>query len=364
MGKQFDGHYFDGKSSSRLPVTVSLHTRGLSLAGPGGFTAMWPYTEVRQAQGAYPGQVARLERLPLRLEVLVVDHPGFLAGLAEQAQAVAPKAFQAVHDQRGLASRLGVALVGVVAVAGLYYTQLIPAVAGVAAPYVPVAWEEALGRRVVDQMAPKSERVTTPQRVGPVEAVVATLAPHLGQRYRYRVVVWKSGEVNAFAAPGGYLVVTEGMLHATHSPDELAGVIAHELQHVKLQHTTKSMLQNLGLQALMTATTFDMGFRTMAWLLGTMSYSRDAESQADREGMALLQDAHLDPQGMVKVFKMLEKLDPDEDPGLTLLSTHPATHDRVVAIQAMAKQAHYKPVKLLPDVDWEVVRGRDKDLED
>ena len=90
------------------------------------------------------------------------------------------------------------------------------------------------------------------QDEGPAYEAVRTLGARLTQvsRYSYRFHVAKSDEVNAFALPGGIIVIHSGLLEATRRPEELAGVLAHEIQHVEQRHSLQAAIKNLGLRGL------------------------------------------------------------------------------------------------------------------
>ncbi|MBI5627862.1 MAG: M48 family metallopeptidase, partial [Candidatus Rokubacteria bacterium] len=168
--------------------------------------------------------------------------------------------------------------------------------------------------------------------------------------------------VNALAAPGGFIVVFRGLLERTRTPEELAGVLAHEIEHVLQRHATKALVQHVSTGLLFTALTGDVsgvmayGFES-ARVLGTLRYSRAAEEEADTEGMRLLLAAHIDPAGMIAFFEGMEKRR-GEAPGLlTYLSTHPAPEERVARLTRLARAPVPAPSrKLLDGYDWADIR--------
>ena len=154
-------------------------------------------------------------------------------------------------------------------------------------------------------------------------------------------------DVNALAAPGGYIVVFRGLLERARTPDELAGVLAHEIEHVLHRHTTRAVIQHASTGLLLAALTGDMtgplayGLES-ARVLGQLQYSRRAEEEADRDGMKLLLAARVDPAGMIGFFDDLAK---GEHPRRVLryLSTHPSPTDRIAALRALAAGAPGSP---------------------
>lgn len=175
--------------------------------------------------------------------------------------------------------------------------------------------------------------------------------------YTFRVFVVNSPAVNAFAAPGGYIVVFRGLLQQTKTAEELAGVLAHEIQHILKRHTTRAILQRASTGLLLAALTGDAsGAMTYglesARTLGLLRYSRQNEEEADREGMRMLIDAGINPEGMIAFFEMLKQKGVEVPDSLKYLSTHPTTEDRIEKLKSLAGQLPHRSVKLLPGYDW------------
>jgi predicted Zn-dependent protease len=146
-------------------------------------------------------------------------------------------------------------------------------------------------------------------------------------------------EVNAFAAPGGYVVVTKGMLLKMSSEAELAGVLAHEIAHVLRKHHLNAMQKASGISALrdgldvaITATNNNPNW-LRAISVGTALYARgldkEDEFESDRMGVVLAARAGYDPYGLPAVLHSLQKVD-SKDKGMQLLfQTHPTLSDRL-----------------------------------
>ncbi len=131
-------------------------------------------------------------------------------------------------------------------------------------------------------------------------------------RYPFRVIVANNPTVNALATPGGSIVVFRGLLERTENAEELAGVLAHEIQHVMHRHSTKAILRQASAGVLMAALVGDVsavvafGLQS-ARTLGDLRYSRQAELEADRDGARMLHAAAVDPAGMVSFFQAMQK---------------------------------------------------------
>jgi len=354
----WEGHYLDGRSATRQRATIRVMRTGLEATVEGGGTLFWPYREVRQTQGFYAGEQVRLERGGELPEALLVADPAFLVDLRRAA----PELGGRFHDPAGRRLRVELTLLAglaVVAITGALYLWGIPAFAGWVAGRVPVAWEERLGEAVVAELAPPAKRCEDSERARVIGEIAAALTrPMPDFPYRVRVLVVDEPAVNAFALPGGYVVVLRGLIEHTHSAEELAGVLAHELQHVRGRHPTRTLLQHASTALLVAAVTGDVSGALAygaegARVLALLRYSRVLEEEADREGTRMLVAAGIDPRGLVGFFESLQKEEGDVPAVLQYLSTHPAPKERIARLRALVARSGAPPApRLLPDYDW------------
>jgi predicted Zn-dependent protease len=251
---------------------------------------------------------------------------------------------------------------GSVAVLAVLILWGIPALAEFATPFIPVSWEVALGKSMASQLAPPAQRCTNSRLQNTLDTIVARLAANASsQVYHFHVTVADTPNFNAFAVPGGYIVIYRPLLEATTTPDELAGVLAHEMQHVVRRHATKALVRDLSLSLLVGATLGDVSgvaaFGVQAArTLATLRYSRETEEDADQAGMALIHEAHIDPQGMVTFFATLKKHHEGVEPP-AYLSTHPDSDARIAALQklVLAYQPEH-PTPLLANDKWDELK--------
>ncbi|MFE8601400.1 M48 family metallopeptidase [Archangium violaceum] len=171
-----------------------------------------------------------------------------------------------------------------------------------------------------------------------LEPLVAQVPKEHGYQFELHVV--RSDMVNAFALPGGKLVVTTGLLREAVSAESVTGVLAHEVAHVTARHSMRSLLKQVGLWALMAAVFGDVSGASAIVLqqaasLSSLSFSRDMELEADRNGLEMLRTAGQDPQGLRVFLQSLSAQEKD----LTLpafLSTHPMTEERISTLESLA----------------------------
>ena len=358
---EWRGSYLDGRTPASRAVTVRILPGALALALDGGGEVWWPLAEVRQTQGFHPGEHVRLERGQGVPEALVVVDQRFLTSLRELAPATGGRFVDPTQRRRRTALVVGLALAGIGLVAGLYFVG-IPALARVAAARVPPSWEARLGATVADQIAPPSSRCTDAAGRRALDRLVRRLVDNLGPTpYTFRVEVGRDETVNALAAPGGHIVVLKGLLDFAESPEEVAGVLAHELQHVVRRHATKAIIEQAGLAVLVTAVTGDptgaaaIGAQA-AQTLASARYTRVAEDEADREGMRLVLAAHVDPRGMIAFFERMGQAEGREARVLAFLSTHPRSADRVRTLRGLAGAAPAPGTLVLDAAEWDALK--------
>ena len=149
---------------------------------------------------------------------------------------------------------------------------------------------------------------------------------------------------NAFALPDGTLVITDQLIRMAGSDTEMIlGVLAHEIGHVEKNHSLRQMYRAAGLAGLIMLIAGDVGsggeeVLTDGAALLALSYSRSAESEADRISVELMAKAGQDPAAIGRFFKLLEERLGDKG-GTNMLSTHPGTPERRLQIDEWAKEA-------------------------
>lgn len=159
--------------------------------------------------------------------------------------------------------------------------------------------------------------------------------------YPIRIHVDRTKEVNAFALPGGQIIVNQGLIDKVKTPDELAGVLAHELGHVEKRHTFQQLARTGVLYILVSALVGDVsGIVAVVVDNGQaifgLTYNRRMEEEADAFAVQQMLDQGLDPKGIARFFKVLEQEEKEHgnDAVPDILRTHPATPERIADIKA------------------------------
>lgn len=232
----------------------------------------------------------------------------------------------------------------------LFFTQA-DRIAGWVADQIPIAEETKLGRSSFESMKGQLKLQDSGAAYDAVQAIGKRLTQ--GSKYTYEFHVVQDDTLNAFAVPGGIVVVNTGLINATKRPEELAGVLAHEVQHVEQRHSLEGMVKNLGLRAVWALVTGDLGGTLAgqaAVQLTSLKFSRDAEGEADDKGFDALVKQGIDPSGMPQFFKtMSEKA---AGAPAAFMSTHPLSEDRQKELAERVEKLQNKEFKLLGIEPW------------
>jgi Zn-dependent protease with chaperone function len=361
MYTDLEGYYLDGRTAIRHRARVRLTPQELQIVLENGYTTSWPLKEIRQPKNFYGDEQIRLERGGDIAEVLLV--PGYL--FLKKLKNISPEGkrrFHAPARRKKLAMAVLLSALGAMGVLAGLYLWGIPALASFLAPHIPVAWEESLGQSVVSTYAPAEKRCLDSARAQKVEKIVARLASTVPEApYSFRVIVVNHPSVNAFAVPGGTMVVFQGLLEKTRTPEELAGVLAHEMQHILRRHATRALLQQVSMKVLLAAAVGDAKGLSYglegAQALGMLRYSRQSEEEADQEGIRMLIAAGINPRGLPA---FLETIQGDGEKSLKLpayLSTHPDLEVRIQRLKNLTVGAAASYPPLLPNYDWKDIYG-------
>jgi Zn-dependent protease with chaperone function len=207
----------------------------------------------------------------------------------------------------------------------------------IAVSRIPVEWEQKLGESAYRDFLIHQEVMKEGPAVAALEEMTHRMtAQILDNPYKFEVTVVKSDVVNAFALPGGYVVVFTGLMKKAESGEEVAGVLSHELNHVLQRHGLERIVKSLGIMTV-AAIVFgnQQGLVGMMKQLGvelfTLKFGREQETEADLTGLLLLQRAKIDPSGMITFF---ERLSEKDEGRMEWLSTHPMSAARADRLKA------------------------------
>ena len=166
-----------------------------------------------------------------------------------------------------------------------------------------------------------------------------------------RVKVAKSSQENAFAVPGAEIWILEGLLKKAKTPEEVVGVLAHEIEHVRKRHVLESIVRSSLLTSLLAISVGDASAVLVvdphtASKIFSLSYDRQMENEADTGALERLKKAKVSSQGLVDFFER------NKGTGSSIpqfLSTHPSDESRIAFLKSLAQPTQGK---LLSDKEW------------
>jgi Zn-dependent protease with chaperone function len=341
----YPGLYFEGPPEEARAVSVALAQHGIAIQLEDGGKRWWPFEKVRSRRVKGAIEFETSQTVP---EKVVIEDPAFLAAL----ETVNPGVAQG-QTPGGMISLIGKLCMLFASLGGLLFILIVwglPWMAGAMARMVPVSVEEQIGQAALEAFAPKFKRCADPALQSIVERLESSVE---GSPYRFRVYVVEDGAVNAFAAPGGYIVVFRGLLNRTRTAEEVASVLAHEMQHVVQRHGVRGMMRGLSIGVLLSLLTGNPG-DTVAGLggaMGSLAYQRRDEADADGQAFRMLVHARIRPLAMIDMLQKLEEVQ-GEMPGAQYFSSHPLTKDRIRSIERMAAKRSFPAQLLLPGQPW------------
>lgn len=215
---------------------------------------------------------------------------------------------------------------------------------------VPRSYERELGSLMVGDLGSRS--CHTPAGSEALRRIVDRIAPG---DHDLAVNVVHQNMVNAVTLPGGNIVLFDRLLQEARSPEEVAGVLAHETGHVEHRDGMEALLRSAGLSVLLGGLGGRVGDYTNVLL--TTTYSRGAEENADSYAIAALAAAHISPQPLADFFHRLERPGEAGRTGRIIgyLSTHPMSADRARRFTTAAA-AHHDDRPILDKDEWQALR--------
>jgi beta-barrel assembly-enhancing protease len=352
MPAAFDGKLYDGLSAKAQAVRMTPLPRSVEIEGAGG-------REIIDLD------LLRRENHAASVTLHRTDMPDWRLTLrSEAARDLA--SIQKLHAMTGRHWRnIGLSVAGVVAVGAAFWFGG-GAVVEAAAPMVPASVTKPIGEQYAGLIIGEEGECKAPAGRAALDAVVARVTPRQGFVMPVRVRVTKSETVNAITLPGGEVIVFAGLIEASQSPEELAGVIAHEFGHVQHYHSNEALIRQFGFSVFLEGLGGNMGGLAATGLM--LANTRDAEREADGEAIALMKQGSVSPMGLSAFFDRMGGMQAstektadaakarEEEDGLgSLFATHPGDASRRARFAEAAKGISAKPV--LDAAQWQALRG-------
>lgn len=340
MNTTFPATYCDGETLRSTPVElVFAGNAAVRLLGENLDRSI----ELEKIVASEPlGRLPWFLRLPGGGVVEVPSSPAFAAQLNLHRRPRPISGF--VHWLESHSSIAATATVLLVAAVSILFWQGLPRLGHRIAHAVPASIEVSAGRtgyRVFANAFPPSELDAIQQKR--VRRQLDRLKAARKMHVDSNVYFFSMGAPNAFALPGGIILVTDELVHLAKNQDQLAAVLAHELGHIELRHGLQSVLRNSSALIVVSAVTGDLSTLstfsgTLPFLLLQYGYAREFESEADAYARELLVAAKIEEHHLADILQLLEESRPTKGSDFSYLSTHPSTKDRIQSLQIPSKR--------------------------
>ena len=322
---------FDGRSAAGEVVLVHLDDAALVI------TSRTSLDRIPLAQVDVPESFDAAPRMLALPGGHTLEVPDPMRTLPAALAAAGKRPSWVVRMQRAWPA---VALALLLTVAGGVWTYVegLPIVARAVAHALPPAFDRRIGENLLELLDESALETSTldaarqKQISERFHRAAAVAAPGVAVRLEFR-----AGQLNAFALPGGIIVLFDELVELANDDDRVIGVLGHELGHIVHRHSTRQLVQALGLAALAGVAWGDFSslVSNAPLVLGLMRYGRAFEEEADEFAIALLRANGLSPRPLLDFFMSLKPSDKrrgmDEIPDF--LSTHPDVGSRIARLR-------------------------------
>jgi predicted Zn-dependent protease len=338
--------YFDGQSAAEQSISVEFLTDGLVFQPPGTGLMSWSYEDLRLISVQRDNGHVTLgwtEDDTLRMRIKSREASDQLFRLAPHLRADRP--------EKGVLKPVMVSGAIVAVLAILYFSY--PVFRQAIILSLPDSWAQDIGDTLGQGSIGSASTCMDPQGQIALRTLITRLTKGVAMPYEMDISVVDAPVVNAFAAPGGRVVLFRGLLDEAKSVDEVAGVLAHEIGHVLHRHPLKRVIDVYGFELVLTSLGGNIGGYSSMLLM--MSYSRDDEREADDASLSLLRQARISSDGYANFFERLEEKQAFLPDVMNFLSTHPLPEEREDTIREGADAGPTTPA--LNDTEWQALKN-------
>lgn len=343
------GTYFDGQTAQAYTVNVTIQSDFLTIHFP------------TSAQGDtkpmllwHANQVELKETTTQQWEIsfegatILIANAQFRSILANYWGQNHP-ALQHKSIFNYLRSRLVALCVVATIILAIGYFFILPLLCDVVAENMPYSYEKKLGESVFNSMV----NTANIDSVRSEKLQQFANGINFNNKHPLKFYVVNGDVYNAFALPGGDVIVYKKLLKELPTKEALAALLAHEVAHQKNKHALKSMVRSIANYAFISILTNDINGLTALLIqsggnLKEMKFSRNLETEADEDGLAILKNNQLSQKGFEQLFEVLGVQEQEQEYPSTdfpeMLSTHPLTKKRLnKAVETAKKQTQILP---------------------
>lgn len=367
---EFKGIFSDGKSAAAYDVRVQLTDAGIQFSSLSATDTQselyeeWTYDQLTSSQPVHP---------PAPTQLGTKEHPGatLFVSEAEFGKLIAiraPHLSKRAERWRIVYPTLAVSFLICCAIAFIYISDI--DVFQKVARYIPEDTRDQFGKQVISGQIGDKKQCSSSEGIKSLQKIQARLENSHSIKKPFNIRVAKIGIVNAFAAPGRNMLITGELIETAKTPEEIAGVMAHEMGHGMMLHAEAGFLRAVGLSITISLITGgdaswlgDLGFNLLE-----LRNRRSAERDADKFALRMLKQAGISAKPMLDFYeRILEEHEKKQKNPKTpkeikdtfssisdLLSTHPSTPERMKLVQS---QPDWPTTPLLTDQEWQALKS-------
>ena len=350
--EQIHAAFHDGITSDEKQVVVNVHDDFLEITGAD-TNHIWVYGDIEIEERPSDGRIGSISSTNEPDARLYLPSAEF------------KKITSKIPRSKSKALRLSFWITAGIAciIAAVFF--VIPALAPIVLPHMPKSWDEGLGEYASKYFVDESAQCNSLAGNLALNKIGSKLGVE-DNDFKLNISVQRSEMINAFALPGGRVLVHSALIDDVKSQEELIGVLAHEAAHVHFRHGSERMLRSV-----MTTIVIDTltGGAGSAVYLGSeymmMNYGQDQESAADLWAVERLAKMNVEPSKMADFFTRMELEMAESEDGEMLdkiseyVSTHPSNKKRAQDIEDLAiklKGDDFIAKQLLSDKEWQDIK--------
>lgn len=347
--------YSDGASAATTTVEVRLAHEGVAFHSSGLPLVTWPYNTLTSSE-----PISRHSD-----DVLLgsTDHPDatlFVANAAftQRLKERAPSLSTGATRKREAMPWVWATLAVLAIAAGIWASGFSPS--RTLAGMLPETARQQLGNSITASLSKDAKSCATPAGQRALDKIKQRLLRSANTDQTFSISVLDWNVLNAFAAPGGRIILTRKIIEKASGGDEIAGILAHEIGHGLELHPEAGLIRGMGMIA---AVQFMLGggnsnMASIGILLAQLSYSREAEREADAHAVKLMTDAKVSLTGLKSFFRRMNK-QKNAKPStarrsVNILRSHPVTEERIKQFDAAPT---YEATPVLSEAEWAALKS-------
>lgn len=220
--------------------------------------------------------------------------------------------------------------------------------------------EEKLGNLFLDSFKKSETEIENSYVINSIDSIVTRICTaNKIERESIKIHILNKDEINAFALPGGHIIIYSGLILNSDNQEELGGVICHEIAHIRLNHVMQKLINEVGLSILISMTTGNSDLEAIggaAKILSSSAFDRSLEKQADIKAVDYLVKANIDPEPFANFLHKLSGKESDANKYLSWISTHPESKERAEYIIEYSRDKKRPFELVLEEMTWEKLK--------